>query len=67
MCMLEKLRELWAVVRSGACVEVVGEQREGEKRTDDDDDDELEGMDGMRSGNERGTGAGVGGIEAVLM
>ena len=39
MYMLEKLRELKVVVRIGACVEVVGEERDGEERTDDDDDD----------------------------
>ena len=61
--MPERLRELKAIVRTGACVEVVGDESEGRERTEDG---ELDGMDGMKSGNERGAGAGVGGIEAVL-
>ena len=64
--MPERLRELKAIVRTGACIEVVGDESEGGERTEDDEDGELDGMDGMKSGNERGAGAGVGGIEAVL-
>lgn len=54
--MLKEFRESGSI-RSGACVEGVGDVRDGDERTDDDDDDELDEedvVDETRSGRRVG-------------